>query len=450
MLSRQPQQVERISQLAQTDPNQAPTDETKHTDLKVGSDKTEDILAQKTQSYAEEVERLLAADLGDDPLAAVDDDEVLAQIDFYWLPSREAVFTVRSEGRTAGGGRFVREAVIVPTPADAELIPVLLGRAAGELTQSLVNIGFNPMEAAAAIRREPTTSELPLQGGGALPPALPTTRIEVRKAPDLSNVPARDTQRVTFIANEDGKGGIVEITDEIQPETREAIVLTAPPAKRDELDAEVERHLDLTAAAKAPSERGAMFRVPRLCVLEQGELELVDRGMVAADYKWDLLASPPDLASFRFNDDSMTFVVDLDGREVGYHQVKDDVATYLPGFAQDRSEADLLGWLGGGAFFVEGTGVPGLTAGLIAEPSDVEGPRRRLERVREPFELGVRERGEDGQPAQQGELDDGDLRRGVDGEDPTPPTGWAWPSPAGDLASAHRIRHPRGGRAACV
>jgi general secretion pathway protein K len=58
------------------------------------------------------VERLLAAELGDDPLAAVEDDEVLAQIDLYWLPSREAVFTVRSEGRTAGGGRFVREAVI--------------------------------------------------------------------------------------------------------------------------------------------------------------------------------------------------------------------------------------------------------------------------------------------------------------------------------------------------
>jgi general secretion pathway protein K len=58
------------------------------------------------------VERLLAAELDEDPLAAVDDDAVLAQIDLYWLPSREAVFSVRSEGRTAGGGRFVREAVI--------------------------------------------------------------------------------------------------------------------------------------------------------------------------------------------------------------------------------------------------------------------------------------------------------------------------------------------------
>jgi hypothetical protein len=57
----QPQQVERFSQLAQTEGQQSPADEPKHTDLNVSSGKTEDILAAKTQSYAEEVERLLAA-----------------------------------------------------------------------------------------------------------------------------------------------------------------------------------------------------------------------------------------------------------------------------------------------------------------------------------------------------------------------------------------------------
>jgi hypothetical protein len=60
----------------------------------------------------EVVERLLATGASDDPLEAIDDDEVLGQIDLYWLPSREAVFTIRAEARTSGGGRFVREAVI--------------------------------------------------------------------------------------------------------------------------------------------------------------------------------------------------------------------------------------------------------------------------------------------------------------------------------------------------
>lgn len=57
----EPQQAERFSQLAQKDESAGPTGE-KITDLNVGvTHSTQDILAQKTQSYAEEVERLLAA-----------------------------------------------------------------------------------------------------------------------------------------------------------------------------------------------------------------------------------------------------------------------------------------------------------------------------------------------------------------------------------------------------
>jgi general secretion pathway protein K len=58
------------------------------------------------------IESLMSAGPDDDPLDAIEDDEVLEQIDLFWLPSREAVFTIRAEARTAGGGRFVREAVI--------------------------------------------------------------------------------------------------------------------------------------------------------------------------------------------------------------------------------------------------------------------------------------------------------------------------------------------------
>lgn len=231
--------------------------------------------------------------------------------------------------------------------AYAHVITDDFGKAASELTQSLIHIGFNPMEVAAAIRKDnPDTPFLPLKDGSAgITPPLPTTRIEVPKAPDLSNVPERDQVRVLFMPNAEGKGGTVEITDEIDVITREAIVATAPAKQREELAGWVERHQLATIAAKAPSERGTVFQVPRLCMMEQGELELVDRGAVASTFTWDLLAQPADLSSFRFNDESMTFEVDLEGQRVRYHLVKDDVATYLPGFAQDRTEADLIGWL---------------------------------------------------------------------------------------------------------
>jgi general secretion pathway protein K len=58
------------------------------------------------------VERLLEARPGDDALEVTDDDAMLEQLDLYWLPSREAVFTIHAVGRTPGGGIFVREAVI--------------------------------------------------------------------------------------------------------------------------------------------------------------------------------------------------------------------------------------------------------------------------------------------------------------------------------------------------
>jgi general secretion pathway protein K len=60
----------------------------------------------------EVVEKLMAAGPDDDPLAAIEDDEVLNQVDLYWLPSREAVFAIRAVGRTPDGGMFIREAVV--------------------------------------------------------------------------------------------------------------------------------------------------------------------------------------------------------------------------------------------------------------------------------------------------------------------------------------------------
>ncbi|WP_197477735.1 hypothetical protein, partial [Alcanivorax sp. HI0044] len=216
------------------------------------------------------------------------------------------------------------------------------GRAAGELTQSLVNIGFNPMEAATAIRKE---RDLPLEGGEITVPPLPTTRIELPKAPNLANVPERDHQRVLFTPSPEGKGGTIDLTDEIDEATVEVIVATAPPKKREELAARIEQHQLKSLAAKAPSERGAVFSVPRLCMVEQGELELVDKGALSTNFTWDLLSFPPDLSSFRINDEIMTFEVDLDGEELNYRLIKDDAATYLPGFAHDRTEADLVGWL---------------------------------------------------------------------------------------------------------
>jgi general secretion pathway protein K len=89
-----------------------------HVTVYAGSDGVDPTRATRTVLEAlpgitpEIVERLLELESGEDPLEAIEDEEVLGQIDLYWLPSRESVFTIRALGRTQGGGLFLREAVI--------------------------------------------------------------------------------------------------------------------------------------------------------------------------------------------------------------------------------------------------------------------------------------------------------------------------------------------------
>lgn len=218
--------------------------------------------------------------------------------------------------------------------------------AAAELTKSLIDIGFNPLEAVGAVQREPTPSPgLGLQGGGNPVPSPPKTTVAVSKQPDLTNVPERDQDNVVFVPSEDGKGGTVVITGEVDDSTVEAITLAVPAKEREDAAATIVRHQIASKAVKAPSQNGAVFSVPRLCVMEQGELEFIESGAVPPGFTWDLLAYPPDLSSLKFNADSQTFEVDLVDQKVTYTKIDDDVNTYLPGFSKDRTEADLVGWL---------------------------------------------------------------------------------------------------------
>jgi type III restriction enzyme len=218
--------------------------------------------------------------------------------------------------------------------------------AAAELTKSLIDIGFNPLEAVGAVQREPTPGPgLGLQGGANPVPTPPKTTVAVSKPPDLTNVPERDQSNVVFVPNEEGKGGTVEITGEVDDSTVEAITLAVPAKEREDAAATIERHQIASKAVKAPSQNGVIFSVPRLCIMEQGELEFIESGAVPPGFTWDLLAYPPDLSSLKFNADSQTFEVDLVDEKVTYTKIDDDVNTYLPGFAKDRTEADLVGWL---------------------------------------------------------------------------------------------------------
>jgi general secretion pathway protein K len=58
------------------------------------------------------VEALLTAGDDADPFSLIEGEALLADLEQYMVPSRELMFTIRALGRTSGGGRFLRQAVI--------------------------------------------------------------------------------------------------------------------------------------------------------------------------------------------------------------------------------------------------------------------------------------------------------------------------------------------------
>jgi hypothetical protein len=58
------------------------------------------------------VEALLTAGDDVDPFSLIEDQQLLTDLEQYLVPSRELMFTIRVLGRTSGGGRFLRQAVI--------------------------------------------------------------------------------------------------------------------------------------------------------------------------------------------------------------------------------------------------------------------------------------------------------------------------------------------------
>jgi general secretion pathway protein K len=63
------------------------------------------------------VEALLTAGREVDPFSLIEDQQLLAEFESYFVPSRDLVFTIRALGRTTGGGNFLRRAVIELDPS---------------------------------------------------------------------------------------------------------------------------------------------------------------------------------------------------------------------------------------------------------------------------------------------------------------------------------------------
>jgi type III restriction enzyme len=234
--------------------------------------------------------------------------------------------------------------------AYAHLASSGFSKAAQELTDKLIAMGFEEMEIAAFLKEgTPTVGQDDLFDENAAPiqrpPSIPSIVVQLPQLPDLSSL--SDVERSQFSMTQDNGTAIVRITGEVNENIQKA--LTSVVSKKDErevIERSIRIHNQTIDAAKAPSERGEKFgSLPLVCVQEQGELELVESELFLHAHNWSLLNYPAELTNFRMQETSHSFAIDIDGASLSY-KIADqkEIVDFNDGFI-DVTENDLVRWL---------------------------------------------------------------------------------------------------------
>lgn len=237
--------------------------------------------------------------------------------------------------------------------AYAHLATSKFAKAAQELTDKLIAMGFEEMEIAAFLREQaPSGGQGDLFGGvqeqaPAKPTPPPAIVVEVEELPDLTELSELEKKQITMTRDEQTDTAVVKVTGEVSPSIQKALTKHVKAGKkRKAFERDIRVHNQAIEATKAPSERGEKFgSLPYLCMMEQGELELVESEVFLHAHSWNLLDYPAELTNFVMNETSNSFAIDMDGKSLTY-KVADqkEVIAFNQGFI-DVTEQDLVRWL---------------------------------------------------------------------------------------------------------
>jgi len=227
--------------------------------------------------------------------------------------------------------------------AYAHLASPSFADAAAALHDRLVDMGFEEEEANFFVEPE----ELPFK-----PEDLPLFSKELKNpfSFQITEAPTEeillDGARVEVVTDDSGKTRII-ITGEVTDSDEETIINALFKRDREDARKRIRAYRIQMERKPWPSERGEKFVVPRLCVLIQDELELVEKEVFLNGEGWNLLDYPAEFGreDLNLDEDARTFEIDINGKKVTYRLVDSTKQLDLSHLKVPFSDLQLLRWL---------------------------------------------------------------------------------------------------------
>ncbi|MEA3545343.1 MAG: DEAD/DEAH box helicase family protein, partial [Thermodesulfobacteriota bacterium] len=233
----------------------------------------------------------------------------------------------------------------------AHLATPSFSRAAQELTDKLINMGFEAMEVSAHLQHGGNVGQGNLLGDndfGDVPVVReePPLEFTLEDVPDLSDLKEEQRKHINITKVSDGSC-CVEVKGGIDTDTVKVLVGTTKGKTRKDITELIQQHNGRVLARNAPAQRGEIFKpLPQLCLFQEGQLSLLEQATYRyLQGEWSLLDFPVKLDRFQVCDNQTTFEVDMAGKKVNYKVAETEEVYNLNLVDTNISETDLVGWL---------------------------------------------------------------------------------------------------------
>jgi type III restriction enzyme len=227
--------------------------------------------------------------------------------------------------------------------AYAHVVSIATARAADALADRLVNnMGFQRYEAQMAIA--PAQSAFLPPGDGSPLPLMPVEAVITLPVTPARPIP--DALKDSLEIRPTSTGATVIVRGELTAEVEDFLLASVKPGKQQqEVQDAIERERVRLDAQLAPAMRGVPFApLPQLCLEWDGELQAVERRVLAELGEFDLFTDAVSLPGFAVRETGVAFEIDVEGDKVVYGAA-DSGQLRLNDIATHTTEHDLVRWL---------------------------------------------------------------------------------------------------------